>query len=142
MLTGDPIKLLYTVNLAKSLCIVTAIGICASSRKRAEMTNQQGTGQHQGSGSSPPVSKMVLVCLVSFMIWSCPLVFNVSISIASRFGMGGLDFVKYYEILIIVQLYFNIIGSSLDFYLMLFTRPEFRSQIKTNLVAMKTRILG
>ncbi len=114
--------------------VIAVLGVKSQRKKRAKLTNnitQRGTGQVEN------LALPVFLCIFSFLICSIPVVMHtVQITVSTKLTHMFLS-VKVIAISGVVASFFNIVGFSLDFYLSLATRPDFRKQVKANLCCRK-----
>ncbi len=116
-----------------SCSVVTVLGIRSFRKKRAKLRNpgnQEGENQTQPDNSD--LILPVLLCLVSFLVFSVPVVMHATLTALS----STLDKIflshKIIEILGVLIIFFNIIGFSMDFYLSIAVQQEFRNRLKAN----------
>ncbi len=129
--------------------VVAALGIRLSRKKRDELRNRSTIKRakpsiRMGKESKEPEENdngnptaPVLLCLLAFIVSSVPVVVYV---ISINIGDTVVEvFLSYKATLVIgmVSVFFAIIGYSMDFYVLLAGRAEFREQLKENLFSLK-----
>ncbi len=122
--------------------ILTSIGMRLSRNKRLAMIRSQinqarGQSSMQHNSRDSILVRMVVLSLVSFLISSVPFVGEATIHIIGSSIESLLVSYKTIEIIGIVEIYFLLISYGLDFYFALFTRSEFRAQLKKYAVSIK-----
>ena len=119
------------------LCsVVTVLGIRSSRKKRAELTNRaHQSGENQQQNDNNDLILPVLLSMFSFIVFSIPVVMHAVLTALTStletlfLSLGIIENLK------LVVIFFNIIGFSMDFYLLFAAQTEFRAKLKENFIS-------
>ncbi len=151
LFVGGEIKMpLYSVIICSLLpwvivlvcSVVTVLGIRSSRKKRAKLTNTRNReGNDQADNNTSDLMVPVFLCLLAFIISSIPVVmYTVLVTIGNTLESAILSD-KALVIMGMVYLFSDLIGYSIDFYVSLAVREEFRQQLKANLLSIENSFL-